>query len=510
MRKRGLLFTSIVLILLVVFVMSSLPINAATPSGTRLKDIQSRVPIGTCTCNGFTTMSDAATYTSIAAAEFNMLTPENAMKWDATEPSQNSFNFTEADKHVSWAQTNGMKVHGHTLVWHNQTPGWVQGLSASAMQSAMYNHIDTVMAHFKGKVVVWDVVNEAFEDNGNYRASFWYNTLGKSYIENAFIRARAADPACKLIYNDYNLEYTGNKSNAVYNMLKDFKSRGIPVDGIGFQMHLDIQYGFDYNDFANNMQRFADLGLEIYITEMDVRVSSSPTSAELETQAQYYENVIKKCMAQPAVKAIQIWGFTDKYSWVPQTFPGRGAALIFDSNYNPKPSYYAVQRALGGTSNTPTPTRGVVTPTPTRRVTPTPTRRVATPTPTRGVTPTPTQRTATPTPTTRVSGNYVVNYVISSDWGTGATINVTITNNTTAAVNGWTLAFTFPGNQTITNLWNGAYTQSGASVSVKDAGYNATIGANGGSVNFGFNLNYSGTNAKPTSFTLNGTTCTVQ
>jgi cellulase/cellobiase CelA1 len=102
-----------------------------------------------------------------------------------------------------------------------------------------------------------------------------------------------------------------------------------------------------------------------------------------------------------------------------------------------------------------------------------------------------------------------VSYVIQSDWGVGATINVTIKNNSAAAVNGWTLAFTFPGNQTITNLWNGTYTQSGASVSVKDAGYNGVIGANGGTVNFGFNLNYSGTNAKPTSFTLNGTACSL-
>ncbi|MCL6589268.1 MAG: M6 family metalloprotease domain-containing protein [Firmicutes bacterium] len=163
-----------------------------------------------------------------------------------------------------------------------------------------------------------------------------------------------------------------------------------------------------------------------------------------------------------------------------------------------------------GNPVTPTPTRRViVTPTPTRVMTPTPTSRV-TPTPTRRGTPTPTARVNTPTPTTRPTGNYVAAYVISSDWGTGATINVTIINNTATAVNGWTLAWTFPGNQTITNLWGGIYTQSGASVSVKDAGYNASIGANGGSVNFGFNINYSGTNAKPTAFTLNGTGCAAQ
>ncbi|MCL6590590.1 MAG: cellulase family glycosylhydrolase [Firmicutes bacterium] len=160
-----------------------------------------------------------------------------------------------------------------------------------------------------------------------------------------------------------------------------------------------------------------------------------------------------------------------------------------------------IMSGIGGSTNTPTPTRRVATPTPTRQVTPTPTRRGATPTPTRRV---------TPTPTTRVSGGYVVTYVITADWGSGANADVTIKNNTATAVNGWTLAWSFPGNQTITNMWNATYTQSGAAVSAKDAGYNATIGANGGTVSFGFGMNYSGTNAKPTAFTLNGTACTVQ
>jgi endo-1,4-beta-xylanase len=650
MKKNRKKFTTIALILLVVFIMSSLVINAATPTGTRLKNIQSRVLIGTEFPSNFNSMSDTATFTSMAAAEFNMVTPENAMKWDATEPSQNSFNYGAADTLVNWAQSNGFKVHGHTFVWHAQTPSWVQNLSASALQSAMNNHITNLMNHFRNKILVWDVVNEAFNEDGTYRNSFWYSKLGKVFIENAFKQARATDSSVKLIYNDYNLEATGGKSNGAYNMLKDFKSRGIPVDGIGFQMHLDIQYGFNYNDFASNMQRFADLGLEIYITEMDVRVSSNPSSAELQTQADYYKGVIQKCMAQPAVKAIQIWGFTDKYSWVPGTFPGRGAALIFDSNYNPKPSYYAVQSALGSpvtvsptrpTTATPTPTQGpTATPTPTNgprsaysqieaesyntqsgiqtescgeggqnigyiengdyvvynsidfgtgatgfqaRVasatsggnieirldsasgslvgtcsvagtggwqtwttrtctvsgasgthnlylrftggsgylmnlnwfkftsgtvtptnTPTPTQGntpTATPTPTNGNTPTP-----TPTP---VPGGYVVTYTIS-DWGGAGNVDVVIKNNTANAVNGWTLAWTFPGTQKITNMWNASYTQSGASVSATNLGYNNIIAANGGTVSFGFSNNYTGSNTKPTSFTLNGTACQIQ
>ncbi|HEX3043170.1 MAG TPA: glycoside hydrolase family 3 N-terminal domain-containing protein [Bacillota bacterium] len=204
-----------------------------------------------------------------------------------------------------------------------------------------------------------------------------------------------------------------------------------------------------------------------------------------------------------------------------------GAGLTYGTNPTPTPTQrVATPTPSPSSPATSTPTPRVATPTPTRRVTPTPTRRGPTPTPTRRATatsgPTPTATTtqaSTPTPTrvitntptpTPLPGGYVVSYVIQSDWGNGATIGVTITNKSATAVNVWTLAFTFPGNQTITNLWNGTYTQSGASISVKDAGFNSNIPANGGSVNFGFNLSYSGSNAKPTSFTLNGTACQVQ
>jgi hypothetical protein len=210
---------------------------------------------------------------------------------------------------------------------------------------------------------------------------------------------------------------------------------------------------------------------------------------------------------QPLMDFIEARGISNtawcaNYEWGPPMFwndwtlrigPGEMGGFVKDQLYKMRNN--STPGGFGGGNNTPTPTRRAATATPTRRVTPTPTRRVVN----------------TPTPTSRGTiGGYAVNYAIASDWGSGATINITITNSSTTAVNGWTLAWSFPGNQTITNLWNGTYTQSGASVSVKDAGYNANIPAGGGTVNFGFNLNYSGTNGKPTAFTLNGTACTVQ
>ncbi len=492
-------------ILIVGFVRSAM-IQAA-PTGERLRVLADRIGflIGFASANDFWNLSDAATYQEVARAEFNILTPENAMKWDAIHPQQNTYNFSQADRHVQFAQENGMQVHGHTLVWHNQNPSWLTSGSwtEATLTSVLYDHIDTVMGHYRGQILVWDVVNEAFNEDGSYRASLWYNIIGPEYIELAFRRARAADPSAKLIYNDYNIETINSKSNAVYNMVADFVSRGVPIDGVGFQMHL-TSGGLDYNSFAQNMQRFANLGLEIYITEMDVRYNLPVSQTDLQNQATIYRNIIDRCLAQPACKALQTWGFTDKYSWVPNTFSGQGAALIFDENYNPKPAYYALQAALMAAQGTPAAT---ATRTPTR--TNTPAGPTATPTRTPTRTNTPAAPTATPTRTnTPTSGGAcAVDYVIQNDWGSGATVNVTIRNNSSTAINGWTLAWTFPGNQQISHMWSATYTQSGQNVSASNLSWNAVIPANGGTVNFGFNLSYSGTNAVPSSFTLNGVVC---
>ena len=350
MRKMSLRMIAVIVLAVV-----CMQFAAAAPTGQRLRNLvgSSGFLIGTITRVSFQSV-DGGAYARVGNEEFNIVTCENAMKMDALEPSQNSFNFGEADQTVSWAQSNGMKVHGHTLVWHNQSPQWIRNITNSnSLVSALNNHIDKVLAHFKGKILVWDVVNEAFEDNGSYRTSFWYNVIGKNYIDLAFQRARQADPAAKLIYNDYNLAEVRAKSDAVYNMIKSMKERGIPIDGVGFQMHL-TESGINYNSFAQNMARFAALGCEIYVTEMDVRMPDS--NRDLQKQATIYREVLKRCVAQPACKAVQVWGIPDKYSWCMGTFPGTGIPLLFDDNYNAKPAYYAVQEVLASGVSTPTPT----------------------------------------------------------------------------------------------------------------------------------------------------------
>jgi len=420
-------------------------------------------------------LSDA-TYAAVAAREFSSVTPENEMKMDATEPNQGQFNYTQGDRLVAWAAANGGKqVRGHTLAWHQQQPGWMQNLSGTALRSALINHVTQVATHFKGKIYAWDVVNEAFADDGQgSRRDSNLQRTGNDWIEAAFRAARAADPGAKLCYNDYNTDGINAKSTGVYNMVKDFKARGVPIDCVGFQSHLG---GGVAGDYQANLQRFADLGVDVQITELDVAQGGS--------QASVYSTVTKACLAVTRCTGITVWGVRDSDSWRTGENP-----LLFDNSGNPKAAYTSTLSAL----NAATPTTPPTTPTPT--VTPTPT-------PTVTPTPTPTPTVTTPPP----AGGCTVTYAVPGSWNVGFTANVTIKNQG-AAINGWTLTWAFAGGQTVQQAWNAVASQSGANVSAKDAGYNASIPA-GGSTSFGFNGGYSGANPAPTAFRLNGTLCTT-
>ncbi|MEV0895259.1 endo-1,4-beta-xylanase [Actinoplanes sp. NPDC049802] len=289
-----------------------------------------------------------STYTKILKTEFTSVTAENEMKWDATEPSRGTFNYTNGDRILNQAQTNGQKVRGHALAWHSQMPGWAQALSGSTLRSAMLNHITQVATHYKGKIHSWDVVNEAFADgtSGARRDSSLQRT-GNDWIEAAFKAARAADPAAKLCYNDYNTDGVNAKSTAVYNMVRDFKSRGVPIDCVGFQSHLTNSAPGDYQA---NLQRFADLGVDVQITELDISGS---------TQATAYAAVTKACLAVSRCTGITVWGIRDSDSWRTGANP-----LLFDSSGNKKAAYTAVLNALnagGATTSPTTPSAGIDT-----------------------------------------------------------------------------------------------------------------------------------------------------
>ncbi len=280
------------------------------------------------------------TYTAILDREFNAVTPENEMKWDATERSRGSFSFTAADQIVGHAVAHGQRVRGHTLVWHSQLPGWVGSISdATTLRSVMRNHISQEMAHFKGKVYAWDVVNEAFADGGSgaHRASVFQNVLGDGYIEDAFRTARSADPAAKLCYNDYNIEnWSDAKTQGVYRMVRDFKSRGVPIDCVGFQSHFGSSG--PPASFQTTLANFAALGVDVQITELDI--AQAPASA--------YANTVRACMNVGRCTGISVWGIRDSDSWRSGENP-----LLFDGAGNKKAAYGAVLSALGGTAAAP-------------------------------------------------------------------------------------------------------------------------------------------------------------
>ncbi|UED86714.1 endo-1,4-beta-xylanase [Streptomyces profundus] len=275
-----------------------------------------------------------ADYTSTLNAEFNSVVAENAMKWDATEPNRGQFTFGGGDQIVAHAQSQGMEVRGHTLVWHAQQPGWVQGLGGDDLRRAMLDHIDGVAGHYAGQISSWDVVNEAFEWDGSRRQSNLQQQLGDGWIEEAFRAADAADPAAKLCYNDFSTDGINAKSDGIYRMVEDFLARGVPIDCVGFQSHLGQDS--DLSTYQQNLQRFADLGVDVEITELDVGGSGA-------AQANVYRGVTEACLAVSRCTGITVWGITDKYSW-----RGDESPLLFDANYQKKEAYYAVLEALNG------------------------------------------------------------------------------------------------------------------------------------------------------------------
>ena len=178
------------------------------------------------------------------------------------------------------------------------------------------------------------------------RSTLWLNTIGQEYIAIAFEIAHDVDPDAKLFYNDYNIEDLGGKSDRAYQLVEQLVADGVPIHGVGFQMHVTAENPPDPRDVADNMRRYHDLGLEVHITEMDVRIRQPVTDAKLAMQAAVYEEIMEVCLDAPNCTAFVLWGFTDKHSWVPNTFEGQGAALIFDEAYEPKPAYTALQAAL--------------------------------------------------------------------------------------------------------------------------------------------------------------------
>jgi endo-1,4-beta-xylanase len=291
------------------------------------------------------------TYARTLSREFSIVVLENVMKFANIHPAVKTYNFTAADQLVDFATANGMLVRGHTLLWYREDPNWVKSGNYSKDQliQILHDHIATVVGRYKGRIFAWDVVNEALDDNGHLRDNVWLRGIGPQYIDLAFQWAHQADPNALLFYNDYNAEGMGAKSNAIYDLVKGLKQRGVPIGGVGLQMHVTVNDHPSARDLKGNIQRLAALGLVVHITEMDVRLVQPASATSLAQQAQVYKGVLDACLAEAAAcQALITWGLSDKYSWVPGFYPGFGSALLFDTSFNPKPAYIMLKEALSG------------------------------------------------------------------------------------------------------------------------------------------------------------------
>jgi endo-1,4-beta-xylanase len=287
-------------------------------------------------------------YRQVMAREFSSLSPENQMKWEFIHPEEDSYRWAPADRIVRFAERNGQVVRGHTLLWHSQNPEWLEegDFTAPELRKILRNHIFAVVGRYRGQIQQWDVANEIFDESGNYRTeeNIWIRELGPGIVAQAFRWAHRADPEAKLFFNDYGVEDPNPKSDAYYELVQQLQADGVPVDGFSVQGHLSMQYDAP-SRLEENLQRFADLGLETAVTEIDVRMvvdGAEPTTDQLQEQADYYRQVLGDCLDVEGCNSFTVWGFTDKYSWVPVFFPTEGEATIMTEELEKKPSYHAL------------------------------------------------------------------------------------------------------------------------------------------------------------------------
>ena len=297
-------------------------------------------------------------FEEIHKAQFNAVVAENEMKFDATEPSENTFNYTKGDKMVEYAQANGMRVRGHALAWHSQVPGWVNNYKGQKekLLEVLKNHIDNVVGHWKGKVAEWDVVNEAINDDNNHgwrsNGSVWFETIGEEFLDSAFVWAHAADPDAELCYNDYAIEWglgSGSKAGFVLEQVKRWKANGIPITCVGTQTHIEISHETTPKNVRDFAKALAELGVTLNITELDIGFpqgsANSLGASDYEKQGHLYRQFMDVFLEEPNMGEFVIWGLTDAHSWLDGQ-QGKTQGLIYDKQYKAKPAYDSLVASL--------------------------------------------------------------------------------------------------------------------------------------------------------------------
>ncbi len=294
-------------------------------------------------------------YRQVASKEFNSITSENHLKMGNVHPAQDRYDWTGSDVLLNFAEQNKQRMHGHVLIWHQSLPAWVTNFQGDSLAwEAMFKtHIQTVIAHYKDRLASFDVVNEAFADDGTLRPSIWLTHLGPDYIARAFQYAHAANPGVKLFYNEYGHEYSTKRLAATVALAADFKRRGIPIDGLGLQMHTNI--GQTNANIENAIRQTAATGLLVHVSELDVRVNQAKvagyvlTAADAQLQRQKFASIVRAYRTLvPAAQqhGITTWNLGDGDSWIPSFCSCQDFPLPFDKLYAKKPAYDGILDGL--------------------------------------------------------------------------------------------------------------------------------------------------------------------
>ncbi|WP_433796992.1 endo-1,4-beta-xylanase [Actinoplanes sp. CA-252034] len=468
----------------------ALPVQTDIPS---VKDVVTEFPVGAA----ITGAEIVTEHGRLLTKHFDSVTPGNALKWDATEPSENTFTYAQADPLMAFAKANGLAVRGHTLVWHNQTPSWVftgadgQPMTATAEDKALLlgrleNHIRNVAAHYGTDIGVWDVANEVIDESrpDGLRRSNWYNVAGLDYLRTAFRVAREVAPHAKLYINDYNTNVPA-KRDFLFTLVQQLKAEGVPIDGVGHQVHININWP-TLAETESMLTKFIPLDIDQQVTEMDVSIYTgdgesfpTPPADRLLKQAYVYRDMFALFRRYSnEITSVTLWGLADDNTWL-DTFPvtRKDAPLLFDTRLQAKPAYW-----------------GVADPT---RIETSPSASVS-----------PSVSVSPSTGTNPGAGSCAVTYRVTGSWPGGFQADVKLANTGSAALTSWKASWQFTGGQQISQLWGGTVTQSGATVTVGNAAWNSGLPA-GGSTSFGFLGSWTGGNPVPAAFTLNGTACTV-
>ncbi|HYN93965.1 MAG TPA: endo-1,4-beta-xylanase [Pilimelia sp.] len=489
------------------FTMSYVP---ATPIQTNIPAVKAVLapyfPIGTA----ISPTTIIGQHAQLLNRHFSSVTPGNSLKWDATEPAAGSFRFTDADAAVNFAVANGLEIRGHTLIWHQQTPSWVfadaagNPMTATAANKALLlsrieSHVSTVVGRYRGKIKYWDVANEVIDENqaDGLRRSRWFEIAGLDFLRTAFRAARAADPAARLFINDYNTNVPA-KRDKLFNLVSALRAEGVPIDGVGHQMHVNI----DWPSVAETeamITKFVPLGVDQQVTEMDISIYTNtgesfptPPRDRLIKQGYRYRDLMGVFKRHAdAISSVTLWGLADDDTWL-DSFPvaRKDAPLLFDTELQAKPAYWGIvdpSRIEGAASASPTASAA-----PTASASPT-----GNTSPTAGASPGPTNTGQAPPPCQ-------VRYTVTGQWQGGFQGEVRVT--ALAPVNGWTLRWTFPNGQRLDQLWNGTATQTGAAVAVTNASWNRSIPANS-TATVGFLASWAGTNGPAADITLNNAAC---